>query len=522
MSHVYEALRPYQRRAASWGARTGSFLCADEPGLGKTIETLGSIIADSKYHGHTGRQWHLIVCPSVAITNVWAPEIKRWLPDVNTAVLPLTGPVAARREALSEFDPLAEHVFVVTNIESLRIKPEVNPRTNKKDVFKPKNAVIPALFDREWDTVICDESHRALIRTKGISSQTRAGMKALESRRRIALSGTPMRGKPEQLWGTLNWLRPDVYTAYWTWVAEYFTLSSNGYSNYVLGDLKPGGKKRLAEDLRWIMLRRTKAEVMPELPPKTYAGRWLEPRAEHEGKDPLLGIWLEPSPKQLRQIEQFADEAVVLDEDDPSVELIANGVLAQYTRARQLAGAVHTIKGNTLIPTLDSPKYEWIENFIEQLDGQRVVIASQFTSIIDAFSAGLREQGVACHVLTGKTSQKARTRMIDDFQSDDPSATVFFLNTAAGGVSVTLDKADHLVLLDETTIPDDQEQVEDRVHRASRMHNVTIYYLRTLGTIEEEVAYIAAAREDVSKYLLDGARGIEFAKQVYKKSKGQN
>jgi SNF2 family DNA or RNA helicase len=96
---------------------------------------------------------------------------------------------------------------------------------------------------------------------------------------------------------------------------------------------------------------------------------------------------------------------------------------------------------------------------------------------------------------------------------------VFFLNTAAGGVAVTLDMADHLVLLDETTVPDDQEQVEDRIHRASRMHNVTIYYLRTRGTIEEEVAYIAAARQNVQKYLLDGARGVEYAKQVFMESR---
>ena len=525
MSHVYDALRPYQKKAASWGARTGSFLLADEPGLGKTIETLGTLVADRAYNRPEGStEWHLIVSPKVAIDNVWTPEVRRWLPDVPTAVLSLTGTILQRQEAIASFSDDdhsdIEHVFVVANIEALRIRPTKNEKTGKKDVFLIEDAILPGLFEINWTTVVVDECHRALIRTKGIPSQSRAGLSKLKSHRRIALSGTPMRGKPEQLWGTLNWLRPDVYTSYWKWVQTYFQLSSNGYSNYLLDGFQSDGEARLARDMRTIVLRRTKAEVLPELPPKTYAGSWLVP-AMGEGRNPLLGVWLEPSPKQKKQIAEFAKEGVVLDEDSPEVELIANGVLAQYTRARQLAGAVHTINGNTLVPTLDSPKYEWLKDFIEELDGQRVVVASQYTSIIDAFAAGLRAEGVATHVLTGKTSDKARTAMIQNFQSDEPTATVFFINTAAGGVAVTLDMADHLVLLDETTIPDDQEQVEDRVHRASRMHNVTIYYLRTLGTIEEEVAYIAAARQDVQKYLLDGARGVEHAKQVYIQSKGQ-
>lgn len=526
MSYVYDALRPYQRRAAAKGAKIGSFLLADEPGLGKTIETLGSVVADKAYHRPTGgTEWHLIVCPKVAMDNVWAPEIVRWMPDSIVETLVLTGTIAARQTALTAFLKAdhtgIEHIFVLTNIEAVRIKPILNEKTGKKDRFLTKNGVLPGLFGVNWTTIVVDECHRALIRKKGIPSQSRAGLKALISHRRIALSGTPMRGKPEQLWGVLNWLRPDVYTSYWKWVESYFKLSSNGYSDYLLDGFDRNGKHRMAEDLKCIMIRRTKAEVLPDLPPKTYAGSWLEPSEEHEGRDPLLGIWLDPSPKQLRQINSFGIEGVVLDEEDDNLELIANGYLAQYTRARQLAGAVHTITGEKLTPTLDSPKYEWLGEFIEQLDGNRVVIASQFTSIIDAFAIGLMASGVACHVLTGKTSDKERTRIIKDFQSDTPTATVFFLNTAAGGVAVTLDRADHLVLLDETTVPDDQEQVEDRVHRASRMHNVTIYYLRTRGTIEEEVAYISAARQDVTKYLLDGARGIDYAKRVYQESKGK-
>jgi SNF2 family DNA or RNA helicase len=117
-------------------------------------------------------------------------------------------------------------------------------------------------------------------------------------------------------------------------------------------------------------------------------------------------------------------------------------------------------------------------------------------------------------VLTGETPAGRRAQMVKQFQETD-EVQVFMLNTKAGGVALTLDAADYLVLLDETTVPDDQEQVEDRIHRASRIHNVTIYTLRTLGTLDEEIAWIAAARMSVQQYLLDGARGVKAARALY-------
>ena len=81
-------------------------------------------------------------------------------------------------------------------------------------------------------------------------------------------------------------------------------------------------------------------------------------------------------------------------------------------------------------------------------------------------------------------------------------------------MSLTLDRADDIVILDETFIPDDQEQVEDRVHRVSRDHNVTVHYVRSLGTIEERIAKLTFSRDSLQKQLLDGERGIEFARKI--------
>lgn len=508
--------RTYQRVAAVFGAQAGSFLLADQPGLGKTVETFATIIEHTADRPDT--QFHLVFSPSVAVLNVWEPEAVRWLEAHDTVVLPLVGTLGHREDLLNSLTATLEgratpprHVFVVANIESTRIRPEKDDYTGKV-TWDTANALVPSLFARTWDTLVVDESHRALIRRKGQPSQQRAGFIRLKSNRRIALSGTPMRGKPEQLWGTLNWLRPDVYTSYWNWVGLYWNLESNGYSNYVLGDFQPGGEDRLAADLKSIVLRRTKAEVLPELPPKTYAGRYLIPGDESSPH----GIWLELSPSHRKQVDEFMFEGS-LDFGDEG-ELIANGVLADYTRRKQLSSAKHELINGVLWPTLDSPKFEWLLQFVEQLDGQRVVVASQFRKFLEVVAKGLEAEGYDVHLLTGKTKSRGKT-MVEDFQSDNPAKTIFLLQTQAGGVSLTLDAADYLVLLDETTIPDDQEQVEDRIHRTSRIHNVTIYYLRTLGTQDEEVAWVAAARENVQKYLLDGARGVEYAKRVYLEAK---
>jgi len=513
---IADAARPYQQEAAIWGSRTGSFLLADQQGLGKTIETLATIMRSGPA---TGQQWHIIFAPLVAVESVWSKEVVRWLAGSHAEVLPLLGSLAQRQAALEGFTPKPDtrHVFVVANIESARIKPEWpadKPRKAKYAKYLTKNAVLPALHARVWDTVVVDECQRALIRTSGAPTQTRAGFEVLSknSNRRIALSGTPMRGKPEQLWGTLHWLRPDVYTSYWKWVKTYFSLTSNGYSKFLLNGFRPGGENRLANDLKSIMLRRTKAEVLPELPPKQYAGGYLDP--EDEGSP--LGVWLDMTPAQEKQLAAFERDGLI--DFGSEGEVLANGVLAEYTRRKQLANAVHELKNGVLVPTLDSPKYEWLLDWLSESDGAKIVVASQFTQVINVFAAGLRAEGYTVSVLTGETPQRRRTEMVEQFQNTD-EVQVFMLNTKAGGVALTLDSADYLVLLDETTVPDDQEQVEDRIHRASRMHNVTIYYLRTLGTLDEEIAWIAAARMNVQQYLLDGARGVEYARALYNQHK---
>jgi SNF2 family DNA or RNA helicase len=122
------------------------------------------------------------------------------------------------------------------------------------------------------------------------------------------------------------------------------------------------------------------------------------------------------------------------------------------------------------------------------------------------------------YLFTGKTSDVERNKIREQFQQEDGDLFVL-LNTKSGGVSLTLDMADDVVVCDQTWIPDDQEQVEDRAHRVSRNHNVTVWNLASLGTIDEAVAITNAAREDAIFSILEGQRGVAYVKSILSKLK---
>lgn len=536
--HLAEAMgnRTYQQVGSMWLKTARSGLLADQPGLGKTIQVIGAQIEA----GVLGPI--LIFCPKTAISLVWEAEIKKWLDPERELIYPMIGQKKKRQEDLAEAIELGNKLrghartWVICNIEMVRTRyDEICPMDcnetygsfdtecpAKKQHKIRADSAYPELFEQSWSTIIVDESHRALITRTSVRhrmTQQRAGMSLLkvdEGGFRIALSGTPNRGKLENLWGTFNWLRPDLYTSYWRWAEKYFNVYDGGFSREIAGT-KEENMTDLDRDLNSIMLRRTKNEVLPELPPKEYPG------TEIEG---VHGIWLDMTPTQTRIYKQMTTEALAkLD----SGTLIANGVLAEMTRLKQFAVSSGDIveyqrEGVTIrqyVPKLPSNKFDWLVEFLAErgiekdpTGDAKVVIASQFTSVINLFSEKLSDLEIDSYKLTGETNDNDRKAFVDDFQNNEDSPRVFLLNTMAGGVAVTLDVADELIFLDETYVPDDQEQVEDRIHRTSRMHNVKIYYVRSLGSIEESIARTNVDREELQKTGLDSRRGIEFARKL--------
>lgn len=513
--------RPYQLAAVEFIGMGGNVLLADEAGLGKTYEILGGIIErpqhDTDSMAPFKHRRHLIFAPATAVLSVWAPELETVHGD-GAHIIPVTGTGVQRHELLQtnlawSSTSLSFDEYYICNIEMVRIKPVAG--RNGKPTYLVENALYPELFSLTWDTIVIDECHLAVIKPVGGTSQQLEGFRKLKAHHKIAASGTPMRGQPERLWATLNWLRPDLYTSYWRWVKEYFELGNNGFTEHdsVVGELKR--PKAYAAALRPIMLRRTAVEVLPELPPIQYAGTHLIPRNPASPK----GTWLQMNDKQSRQYRSMVTQGII---ESETGELLANGTLAEDTRKMLIASScVELNDAGELVPVLPSPKFDWLLDKITELNGERIIVGSKFTRLVDMFARELEARDIRVHVLTGKTTMKRRAERIRDFQSDKPSASVFLLNYKAGGVAVTLDKADYGVALDKTVDPDPMTQFEKRIHRTSRMHNVTWYYPTMRATIEETLAWVEAANYDTKQWLLDGSRGVEAGRTLYETSRNK-
>lgn len=506
--------RSYQPAGAGFLITAGTGILADDPGLGKTLQALAAIIqSDSRVI--------LVGCRKSAMVTVWERETARWAPTIKTFVA--QGSRAEREKVFREFFDAAfnrvskpgERFMLIVNIEMVRAKrEEYCPAAKGECVFgggaKPDghpqhqyraHPDWPFLFGLDWDAIVFDESHNLLASTANIQSkritQWRFGAMKLRLREgglKIACSGTPFRSNLTKIWGTLNWLRPKdpAFSSYWRWAETFFEVTSNGYSRnvgtydaasdrYVPVPLDQAAWDRM---LRPWMLRRTKAEVARDLPPIAYAGTPIDP----EDPDSPCYVQLEMGPAQVRLYRQMEDAAeVTLD----GRKITATGVLAEIARKRQFATAAGKRgTGRTILPALPSNKIEWIRDFLREREdtGQKVVIASSFTEVVELIARTLREDGHEVLTLTGATRDRDRADLVARFQDPNDSLQVVCLNRMAGGESITLDAADEMIVVDPPWVSDQDEQLEARIHRVSRIHQVTVYRLISSGTIEEWIA----------------------------------
>lgn len=524
--HAAMASRPFQTVTPGFVAMQRAVLLADDPGLGKTLQTIASI----QEAGVTGPI--LVIAPKAAVDLVWPVEILRWSAGDKFGTMGPHIPADRRAEVLAGVrdaclaDPSLRFWVLTTShyVRAAAVLDEYGKFVYEDDKRKVKmtNATLPEMLNMEWAGIVVDESHRFVAAATGNRKKQSAqmqGLGALQLRKggvKIALSGTPFRGKPENLYGTLNWLRPDLYTSYWKWAKKYFEMWQDGYSGAnVLGELK--SPRQFYEDAKSVMIRREKGEVAKDLPPKQYGGAPWDPSDENS----VIGVWLTMSGEQKRQYNALVKDAAAMVEGGT---IMPNGILAEMTRLKQVASAAHEVKDGIPYPKGNSNKLDWILEFLEErgIDkkcepGSKIIVASQFTKFINFVHQSLVGLEIPHAILTGETNARDRSIAVKEFQDSENPCRVFLLNTIAGGVALTLDQADDVVICDETFNPDDQLQVEDRAHRLSRTdHQVTIWYLRTRDTIEESIGTTTAEREATCRNIADGMRGVNISKLIRK------
>ena len=503
--------RPYQQAGVAFLAAGRQALLADEMRLGKTLQAIGALI-EAKPEGGT----FAVFTIKTAVLATWKPELERWLGD-EVEVLTMHGGREQREKALATAAEPRTRPFriLVANVEVARIKGIADNNTKKGGELS-----YPKLFDIAWDGFIIDDSPLALLHRVGKPTETRVGMRRLAETNpaavRYVLTGTPFRGKHYRIWGALNWLKPEVYTSYWRWVELYFDVHHDGYGK-VIGEMRSEMEAAFYAELDGLMLRRTQAEVRPELPATLYGGTPLDGK---EGNP--VGVWLPMEGKQATQYKAMARDAVL--EFEGGGEMIADGILAELTRAKQLAGSALDYVDGDIMPILPSNKWDWITDHLTLMGiagadpegDSKVIIASQYTRYINLMSRELASMGIDHRKITGEVTTKKRAQAQTDFQAED-GPRVMLLNTTAGGVSLTLDRARTIIVHDETWIDDDQKQVEARIipttAEAARIAS-SVYYLRSLGTIDEGIARTNLSTSDLIAAVLDGRRGVELAKQL--------
>lgn len=509
---LFATLRPDQRAGVRVIADSyrGSLLIADKPGLGKTMQAIGGVL-EADRQGPI-----LVVCPKISVRNVWWRELTRW---TDERVYICRGTRANREAAIDAFDEddsPRKWLIIVSEMLRVQRKPnETSVKANAKKRGRVEGYEYPELFESPWDTVIVDESQRLLgsltVAKSNLMAEGLALLPLAEGGRKYAMSGTPFGrgGRVYGMFGTLHWLWSDEYTAFWRWAGRYFDIEEEyvrrGQTAKKIIGLKEGLEAE--EFLRTLgprILRRTKEEVLPNLPPKQY-----------------IEVLCEMDAAQKKQYKQLGDDAEVR---VPGGTILANGVLAEITRAKQIANGCLMKKGDKVTFTGESCK---LDRLIANLDARgivggqsdtKVIVSSRFNEFIDeALIPRLEKEGVKYHVLKGKTTERNRDRIMEEFQAEG-GPQVFIMNSKAGGVSITLDAADEVHCLDELDNPEDNEQLEDRAHRASRIHQVTIFYYRTEGTYDVNLAANVEDKRKAQFEVLDGRRGIEDVRKWIKYS----
>lgn len=489
-------LRPFQRSAIKFAAVSDHPLIADQPGLGKTREAIGGVLES----GLSGP--YLVIAPKTSLRTVWEDHLNDVL-DRDDAVFTIVGGRKQRLALLAEAEAAIEagrNTWVIVNPEMVR--------------FRGDAPAFPLLHDITWSAVIIDECHRGAVRNP--KTQTARALYKLSAEKRIALSGTPMKNRPLDLWGTLHWLDPQRFSSKWRWAQRWLHTYHNGYGTvFCTGRNESGGKcgeceggirvelmDAFAEHLKPFVLRRTKAEVYPELPPKQH-----------------VDVMCEMDPEQAAQYNDFAALAEVVIQDET---VSATNVLAELTRLKQFAISKQLVSENQELGTIKltpdighSGKRDALEQLLEERDiftdepQEKVVIFSQFGEVTMALYNWLTNRGVECRRIMGDVKAADRDTAQREFQAEG-GPTVMLMTTTAGGTAITLDRADTVIFMDETWSPADMEQAEDRVHRVSRIHNVTVYTLRTAGTVDQYIAEIVDEKGSIHRAVLDDRRKVQL------------
>lgn len=440
-------LRGYQKTGYRWLKTLDHYgfggILADDMGLGKTIQVI-ALLLDEKEKEGSARS--LIVCPASLVYN-WENEIHTFGPGLK--VLTVTGTAAEREELLAHSH---EYDVLITSYDLLK-----------------RDAVL--YEDKSFRFQIIDEAQYI----KNASTQSAKAVKGIEARSRFALTGTPIENRLSELWSIFDYLMPGFLFSYQRFKKEYELP--------IVRDQDGQALKNLHRLIGPFILRRLKKDVLKELP------------------DKLETVVYSAFDKKQKEI--YTANAYQLKKELESMEGRQGRdniqILAQLTRLRQICCDPHLCYGDY---SGESAKLETcidlVRNGVE--GGHKILLFSQFTSMLEVISQRLKNEGIPYYILTGATPKEERIRMVSSFKDDE--VPLFLISLKAGGTGLNLTAADMVIHFDPWWNVAAQNQATDRAHRMGQEKQVSVFKLITKGTIEENILKLQESKKDLAEQII--------------------
>jgi len=455
---------PYQQAGINFALQHSGVLIGDEMGLGKTVQAIGVINAEKP-------KTVLIVCPATLKIN-WRKELERWLTDpYRIHVL----------QSTDQFPTLPE--IVIMNYDIL---------AKFQDHIRRF----------AWDLVVADEAHYMKNPTakRTVAMLGKGKLKPLQAKRRILMTGTPITNRPIEIFPLVSYLWPGVFSNLFHFAKRYCDAYQNGYGWDFTGASNLG---ELQNTLRANgMIRRLKADVLKELPPKTRQVVAL-PSDSVRAIIRKEGQLFQKQEKDIKRL-QMAVRAAKAQKDESGYRQAVQGLRQAYTVAFTEMAAVRKELAIAKIPFV----IEYVEDIVEE--GEKVVVMAHHREVVDKLQ---NHFGLKAVKLYGGMSEVEKSNNVERFQLD-PSCMVFIGSISAAGVGITLTAAQKMLFAELDWTPANMLQAEDRIHRIGQTGNALIQQLVFDGSLDAKMAETLVKKMAIIEKALDKMSDDEIGEPI--------
>ena len=447
-------LRYYQKTGYKWLKTLDNYkfggILADDMGLGKTIQMLSIIVGYVEEEKQ--RKTSIVICPS-SLTLNWQNEAQKFSTNLKTLVI--KGSAEERKKQISE---IQKYDLVITSYDLL--KRDIEEYKEKKYEFK---------------YAIADEAQYL----KNSNTQNAKAVKEITAETKYALTGTPIENSLAELWSIFDFIMPGYLFGYKKFKTEFETP--------IIKDNSTSAMKKLKMLIEPFVLRRTKKQVLTELPEKTITVLNNQMKEEQEK------IYL----TYLAQAKKDVKETIQIN----GLEKSHIQVLAALTRLRQICCHPSLFIKN--YKSGSSKLEQCIEIIKDAVEAEhKILLFSGYTSMFELIEEELNQNGIKYFKLTGATKVDERIRMVDEF-NENKDIKVFLISLKAGGTGLNLTGADMIIHYDPWWNASAENQATDRAYRIGQKNNVQVYKLITKNSIEEKIYELQQRKSQLIDNVLD-------------------